>query len=221
MLRSVGRHARSVPAAYIGKSDTALRNHFKTLVFTGKGSQPRAFATNAEMLNYVMTTKGAIGYVSADGGYRRRQEDSTSSKTAIRALEHCREDLAEYRCVRRRDVDLLERVASRSSVRAEARLRLTNDALFPAAQSGQEAEAAFERMAKGFHEALHARRSTALDQAEKDGAAAAAALQAAAACPDLGAGTGEVAGGAGVRGLRPRARAQRRLYRRCSGSVAT
>src|SRR6187455_541380 len=28
---------------YLGKSDSALRNYFKTLVFTGKGTQPKAF----------------------------------------------------------------------------------------------------------------------------------------------------------------------------------
>ena len=50
---------------YLGKSEAALRNHFKTLVFTGKGAQPKAFASDAEVLKYVMSTKGAIGYVSA------------------------------------------------------------------------------------------------------------------------------------------------------------
>jgi len=50
---------------YIGKSDSALRNYFKTLVFTGKGTQPKAFASDAEVLKYVASTKGAIGYVSA------------------------------------------------------------------------------------------------------------------------------------------------------------
>jgi ABC-type phosphate transport system substrate-binding protein len=49
---------------YLGKSDAALRTHFKTLVFTGKGSQPKAFATDAEVLKFVASTKGAIGYVS-------------------------------------------------------------------------------------------------------------------------------------------------------------
>ena len=50
---------------YLGKSDVALRNHFKTLVFTGKGAQPKAFASDAEVLKYVASTKGAIGYVKA------------------------------------------------------------------------------------------------------------------------------------------------------------
>jgi hypothetical protein len=60
--------------AFIGKSDVALRNHFKTLVFTGKGAQPKTFASDAEVLKYVMSTKGAIGYVSATadvGGARK------------------------------------------------------------------------------------------------------------------------------------------------------
>ena len=37
---------------------------------------PKAFATDAEVLKYVASTKGAIGYVSGGGRYRRRQEDS-------------------------------------------------------------------------------------------------------------------------------------------------
>ncbi len=51
---------------YLGKSESALRNHFKTLVFTGKGSQPKTFASDADVLRYVVRTRGAIGYVSGD-----------------------------------------------------------------------------------------------------------------------------------------------------------
>jgi ABC-type phosphate transport system substrate-binding protein len=49
----------------LGKSDQALRNYFKTLVFTGKGSMPKSFASDAEIIKYVAKTPGAIGYVSA------------------------------------------------------------------------------------------------------------------------------------------------------------
>jgi hypothetical protein len=49
---------------YVGKSDQALRNHFKSLVFTGKGSMPKSFASEADVVKYVASTKGAIGYVS-------------------------------------------------------------------------------------------------------------------------------------------------------------
>ncbi len=51
--------------AYVGKSDPALRNHFKSLVFTGKGSMPKSFATDAEIVAFVAKTKGAIGYLAA------------------------------------------------------------------------------------------------------------------------------------------------------------
>ena len=70
-------------------------------------------------------------------------------------------------------------------VRAEARLRVTSEALFPATQSSQQAEAAFERMAKEFQTAVLLEEASALDQAEKDGLAAAAALTTAAGLPAL------------------------------------
>jgi hypothetical protein len=49
----------------LGKSDQALRNYFKTLVFTGKGSMPKSFASDADIVKYVAKIPGAIGYVSA------------------------------------------------------------------------------------------------------------------------------------------------------------
>lgn len=49
----------------IGKTDTALRTYYKSLVFTGKGSMPKSFASDSEVAAYVAKTKGAIGYVSA------------------------------------------------------------------------------------------------------------------------------------------------------------
>lgn len=51
--------------AHVGKTDPALRNHFKSLVFTGKGSMPKSFASDADIVAYVAKTKGAVGYVSA------------------------------------------------------------------------------------------------------------------------------------------------------------
>jgi len=49
----------------VGKSDSALRNQFKTLVFTGKGTMPKSFKTDAQIVQYVAKTKGAVGYVAA------------------------------------------------------------------------------------------------------------------------------------------------------------
>jgi ABC-type phosphate transport system substrate-binding protein len=51
--------------SYVGKSEQALKVHFKSLVFTGKGSMPKSFASDAEIVKYVAATKGAIGYVNA------------------------------------------------------------------------------------------------------------------------------------------------------------
>lgn len=51
--------------AFVGKTDQGLRNHLKSLVFTGKGSMPKSFASDAEVIKYVAATKGAIGYVTA------------------------------------------------------------------------------------------------------------------------------------------------------------
>ena len=59
---------------YVGKTDAALRNHFKSLVFTGKGSMPKSFASDAEVVAYVAKTKGAIGYIgnpAAAAGVKR------------------------------------------------------------------------------------------------------------------------------------------------------
>jgi hypothetical protein len=51
--------------AYIGKTEAALETYYRSLVFTGKGSMPKAFASDAEVAAYVAKTKGAVGYVSA------------------------------------------------------------------------------------------------------------------------------------------------------------
>jgi hypothetical protein len=64
VLASTGPTHDAFLKAYVGKSDQALRNHFKGLVFTGKGSMPKSFASDAEVVKYVASTKGAIGYVS-------------------------------------------------------------------------------------------------------------------------------------------------------------
>jgi ABC-type phosphate transport system substrate-binding protein len=60
----------------VGKSDAALRNHLKTLVFTGKGSMPKSFASDADIVSYVAKTKGAIGYVA-----------SSAAAVAVKKLE--------------------------------------------------------------------------------------------------------------------------------------
>jgi TonB family protein len=50
---------------YLGKSDDALQNHYRSLVFTGKGAMPKALRSDAEVVAYVAKTRGAIGYVGS------------------------------------------------------------------------------------------------------------------------------------------------------------
>lgn len=49
----------------LGKTESGLRNYFRNLVFSGKGSMPRSFASSAELIAYVARTPGAIGYVDS------------------------------------------------------------------------------------------------------------------------------------------------------------
>ena len=48
---------------YIGKTDAAFDTYYRSLVFTGKGSMPKALPSDAEVVSYVAKTRGAIGYV--------------------------------------------------------------------------------------------------------------------------------------------------------------
>jgi ABC-type phosphate transport system substrate-binding protein len=51
--------------SYLGKTKSQYDNYYKNLVFEGKGKAPRAFSTEAEVVSYVSSTEGAIGYVSS------------------------------------------------------------------------------------------------------------------------------------------------------------
>jgi TonB family protein len=53
---------------YLGKTDASLQTYYRTLVFTGKGSMPKAEASDADVVSYVARTHGAIGYVSSGTG---------------------------------------------------------------------------------------------------------------------------------------------------------
>jgi hypothetical protein len=49
---------------YLGKTDSALQTYYRSLVFTGKASMPKTVGSDAEVVAFVLKTKGAIGYVS-------------------------------------------------------------------------------------------------------------------------------------------------------------
>jgi TonB family protein len=52
---------------YLHRDGDELRIYYQGLVFTGKGSMPREFSSDAEVAAFVAHTRGAIGYV--DGGF--------------------------------------------------------------------------------------------------------------------------------------------------------
>lgn len=49
---------------YIHKNPPHFSNYWKKQVFTGKGTWPRSFDSDQEMVKFIAETKGAIGYVS-------------------------------------------------------------------------------------------------------------------------------------------------------------
>jgi len=50
---------------YLGRGDDELQRYYQILVFSGRGSMPKAVGSDAEVVAYVAKTRGAIGYVSA------------------------------------------------------------------------------------------------------------------------------------------------------------
>lgn len=49
---------------YVGKSDTAFRATWRSLVFSGQGVMPRSMESEAAVVDYVARTPGAIGYIN-------------------------------------------------------------------------------------------------------------------------------------------------------------
>jgi ABC-type phosphate transport system substrate-binding protein len=49
----------------IGESSDQFRTRWRKATFTGQGSMPKEFSSEAALLEYVAATPGAIGYVSA------------------------------------------------------------------------------------------------------------------------------------------------------------
>lgn len=63
LLRSGATHQLFVEQ-HIGKTVITLANYYRSLVFAGKGTMPPMLGSDAEVVEYVAKTKGAIGYVS-------------------------------------------------------------------------------------------------------------------------------------------------------------
>ncbi len=51
---------------YIRRIPSQFRAHWRSMMFTGKGMLPRRFTTTEELIKYVATTEGAIGYIDSE-----------------------------------------------------------------------------------------------------------------------------------------------------------
>jgi methyl-accepting chemotaxis protein WspA len=107
------------------------------------------------------------------------------------------------------------------SLQRESRLRITSEVLFPAAQTGQQAEAAFEQMTQAFQEGVLLEDESALDKGQQQGLTAAAALTMVAALPalDPGRATALKALGGAVAAFAAAARAGYAPLTRAAGSL--
>ena len=50
-------------SAYIGKSDTAFKASWRSLVFSGQATMPKSLDSEAAVVDYVAHNAGAIGYI--------------------------------------------------------------------------------------------------------------------------------------------------------------
>jgi hypothetical protein len=50
---------------YIHRTPTQFSTFWKRVIVTGTGIPPKSFSTEAEIVEYVSSTKGAVGYISA------------------------------------------------------------------------------------------------------------------------------------------------------------
>ena len=48
---------------HVKRTPSQFNTHWKKMMFTGKGSKPKTFSSEADLVKYVSETKGAIGYI--------------------------------------------------------------------------------------------------------------------------------------------------------------
>lgn len=64
MLKSGDTHEKFVQDI-VGTTPSKLITIWNKAIFAGTGSPPKILKTDADMLNFVLNTKGAIGYINA------------------------------------------------------------------------------------------------------------------------------------------------------------
>lgn len=52
---------------YVKRNPTQFKNHWKKMLFTGKGVIPKSFASDADVVDYVSKNENTVGYISSSG----------------------------------------------------------------------------------------------------------------------------------------------------------
>lgn len=53
---------------YLSRTPSQYDKYWKKMIFTGQGKAPKVFKTEEELVEYIKTTEGVIGYISSDTG---------------------------------------------------------------------------------------------------------------------------------------------------------
>jgi ABC-type phosphate transport system substrate-binding protein len=61
-----GSSSKSFLGDVVGKTPQQFDNHWKKQVFTGKAKAPTSFSDSSEVISFVSSTAGAIGFVSGE-----------------------------------------------------------------------------------------------------------------------------------------------------------
>lgn len=64
ILESPGVHKEFL-WEFVRKTPSQFRNYWRRKVFTGEGKLPKSFRSEAELIDFVAGTKGAVGYISS------------------------------------------------------------------------------------------------------------------------------------------------------------
>jgi ABC-type phosphate transport system substrate-binding protein len=64
ILLKAGPATNEFLAAYVGKSDSAFRASWRSMVFSGQASMPKSLDSEAAVVEFVAHNPGAIGYIS-------------------------------------------------------------------------------------------------------------------------------------------------------------
>lgn len=51
---------------YINKTPSQFDAYWQRMVYTGKGNRPKALESEADVVSYVKSTSGAVGYIASD-----------------------------------------------------------------------------------------------------------------------------------------------------------